>query len=92
MPGLLDRSCGPRQATRLVVGGGGGRGRVWVACGEPTTAAKETYLWPTADFGEKSGLTVVILAGNFSGANEALVRIIPWLNKYVCMLSSLRRL
>ena len=65
---------------------------MWVACGEPTTAAKETYLWPTADFGEKSGLTVVILAGNFSGANEALVRIIPWLNKYVCMLSSLRRL
>ena len=55
-----------------------------VACGEPTTAAKETYLWPTADFGimfgEKSGLTVVILAGNFSGANEALVRIIPCLN------------
>ena len=92
MPGLLDRSCGPRQATRPVVGGG----RVCVACGEPTTAAKETYLWPTADFGimfgEKSGLTVVILAGNFSGGNEALVRIIPWLNKYVCMLSSLRRL
>ena len=24
VPGLLDRSCGPRQATRLVVGGGGG--------------------------------------------------------------------
>ena len=57
---------------------------MWVACGEPTTAAKETYLWPTADFGimfgEKSRLTVVILAGNFSGANEALVRIIPCLN------------
>ena len=70
MPGLLDRSCCPRQATRLVVGGGGvGRGRMCVA---------------TADFGimfgEPSGLTVVILAGNFSGANEALVRKIPWLN------------
>ena len=59
-------------------------GRDCVGCEDPTRAAKETYLWPTADFGimfgERSELTVVLLAGNFSGANEALVRIIPWLN------------
>ena len=49
----------------------------------PNTAAKETYLWPTADFGimcgEKFELTAVILAGNFNEANEVMVRIIPWL-------------
>ena len=54
---------------------------MWVACGEPTTAAKETYLWPTADFGimfgEKFELTAVILAGNFNEANEVMIRIIP---------------
>ena len=81
---------GPRQATRPAVGGWGGE---CVACGDPTTAAKETYLWPTADFGitfgEKSELTAVILAGNFNGANEVMVRIIPWL---IRMLSSLHRL
>ena len=71
---------GPRQATRPVVGGVGERLRcVW----RPKTAAKETYLWPTADFGimfgEKFELTAVILAGNFNEANEVMVRIIPWL-------------
>ena len=71
---------GPRQATRPAFGGWEGK---CVACGDPTTAAKETYLWPTADFGitfgEKSELTAVILAGNFNGANEVMVKIIPWL-------------
>ena len=61
--------------------GGGGEGGECVAFGDPTTAAKETYLWPRADFGimfgEKSELTAVILAGNFNGANEVMVRIIP---------------
>ena len=74
---------GPRQATRSVVGGGGGGGGECVAFGDPTTAAKETYLWPRADFGimfgEKSELTAVILAGNFNEANEVMVRRIPWL-------------
>ena len=54
-----------------------------MAFGDPTTAAKETYLWPRADFGimfgEKSELTAVILAGNFNEANEVMVRRIPWL-------------
>ena len=62
---------------------GGGRGGGYVAFGDPTTAAKETYLWPRVDFGimfgEKSELTAVILAGNFNEANEVMVRIIPWL-------------
>ena len=61
--------------------GGGGGGGECVAFGDPTTAAKETYLWPRAVFGimfgEKSELTAVILAGNFNGANEVMVRIIP---------------
>ena len=59
------------------------RGGECVAFGDPTTAAKETYWWPRVDFGimfgEKSELTAVILAGNFNGANEVMVRIIPWL-------------
>ena len=63
--------------------GWGGRGGECVAFGDPTTAAKETYLWPRADFGimfgEKSELTAVILAGNFNEANEVMVRRIPWL-------------
>ena len=62
---------------------GGGEGGGYVAFGDPTTAAKETYLWPRVDFGimfgEKSELTAVILAGNFNEANEVMVRIIPWL-------------
>ena len=61
----------------------------------PNTAAKETYLWPTADFGimfgEKFELTAVILAGNFNEANEVMVRRISLVN-LTCMLSSLRRL
>ena len=60
----------------------------WRGRGDPTTAAKETFLWPTADFGiivgEKSKLTAVILAGNFNGANEGMVRTIPWLTWHVC--------
>ena len=82
MPGLLDHSCCVvlvKQRVQLLER----RGRDCVVCGDPTTAAKETYLWPTADFGimfgEKSELTAVILAGNFNGANEVMVRIIPWL-------------
>ena len=65
-----------------------------VACGEPTTVAKEIYLWSTAvyriTFREKSELTAVILTRNFNGANEAMVRMIPWLNQAL-MLNSLRR-
>ena len=77
MIGLLDRSCCLVLVKQRVQ-----RGEC-VACGDPTTAAKETYLWPTADFGimfgEKSELTAVILAGNFNEANEVMVRRIPWL-------------
>ena len=85
MPGLLDHSCClvlVRQRVQKLEGVGG-RGGECVAFGDPTTAAKETYLWPRADFGimfgEKSELTAVILAGNFNEANEVMVRRIPWL-------------
>ena len=65
-----------------------------VGCGEPTTVAKEIYLWSTAvyriTFREKSESKAVILTRNFNGANEAMVRMIPWLNQAL-MLNSLRR-
>ena len=87
VPGLLDHSCCVvlvKQHVQQLEGWG----RDCVACGDPTTAAKETYLWPTADFGimfgEKSELTAVILAGNFNEANEVMVRIIPQLTQHVC--------
>ena len=94
MPGLLDCSCSLVLVKQCASSWRGGGERVCIACGEPTTVAKEIYLWSTAvyriTFREKSELTAVILTRNFNGANEAMVRMIPWLNQAL-MLNSLRR-
>ena len=84
----LQLLFGASQATCPVVGGGGGGD--CIGCEDPTRAAKETYLWPTADFGimfgERSEFTVVLLAGNWSsGKNNSLVKLAR-------MLISVRRL